>query len=290
MRTAHRTSFISLIFFVALGVGCSGSHDRGDGAVDSAADTGSSADSAVADSAAADSAAADSSAADSAVVDSAVVDSAASDASRTCGDATCGAGQICITGRCAGCCDVPPECIPIPTGCSGALGCDCFDTDPCGGCTTCQTVTPGEIVCGNCMCACLAPWTPIDTPAGPRPVIDLQEGDLVFSMDDGEVRAVPIMGVRRRSVSHHAVAHITLASGDTIDVSGSHPTADGQPLDSLGPGDSLGSEEIVSIEMVPYAEPFTMDILPASDTGTYFISGAIMGSTLFGGSACGDCR
>ncbi len=202
---------------------------------------------------------------------------------RECGDSSCGPGEICVTGRCAGCCDIPPSCIPIPSGCSGALACDCFDTDPCGACTQCLSVTPDEITCGNCACKCAAPWTPIDTPSGPRPIAELREGDVVYSVDHGEVVAVPIARTVHRSVTNHAVVHITLASGATMDVSGSHPTADGRRLDALAPGDSLGSAEITSIETVPYDEPFTYDILPASDTGAYFVSGAPIGSTLFDG-------
>ena len=53
-----------------------------------------------------------------------------------------------------------------------------------------------------------------------------------------------------------------------------------QQLLELGPGDRLGDAEIVSVEMIPYPEPFTYDILPASDTGAYFAGGALIGSTL----------
>jgi len=201
---------------------------------------------------------------------------------RACGDSMCGPGEICITGRCEGCCDLPPACIPIPSGCAGsALACDCFAADPCGGCTTCQSVTSDAIVCGSCVCMCAAPWTPIDTPSGARPIAELREGDLVYSVDDGEVTVVPIARVVRRSVARHAVVHITLVGGGAMDVSGSHPTADGRRLDALEPGDWLGSAHIASIELVPYDEPFTYDILPASDTGTYFVAGAPIGSTLY---------
>jgi hypothetical protein len=37
---------------------------------------------------------------------------------------------------------------------------------------------------------------------------------------------------------------------------------------------------VVSVELVPYGHPFTYDILPASETHTYFAAGALIGTTL----------
>lgn len=200
-----------------------------------------------------------------------------------CGTSTCGAGQICITGRCGGCCNLPPECIPIPSGCTGAPACGCFDADPCGACTTCQTVTASAIVCGNCMCTCAAAWSPVLTPTGSRRIADLQVGDLVYTVDHGQRVAMPIARVNRRPVSHHALVRVTLASGDVVEMSGGHPTADGRRFDALSLGQRLGAAEIVSLQTIPYDEPFTYDILPASDTGTYFVGDAQVGSTLYDG-------
>ena len=200
-----------------------------------------------------------------------------------CGTTTCGAGQICITGRCAGCCDLPPECIPVPSGCTGALDCGCFTTDPCGGCTTCQGVTAGAIVCGNCRCRCAAAWSPVATPDGPRRIADLQVGDPVHTIDHGVRVVAPIARVNRRPVSRHALVRVTLASGGVVEMSGGHPTAGGARFDALSVGQRLGAAEIVSLETVPYDEPFTYDILPASDTGTYFVDDTLVGSTLHDG-------
>jgi hypothetical protein len=201
----------------------------------------------------------------------------------TCGTSTCGAGEICITGRCAGCCDVPPECIPIPSGCTGALDCGCFTTDPCGACTNCQAVTAGAIVCGNCQCRCAAAWSPVATPNGLRRIADLRVGDLVYTVDHGERVVAPIARVNRRPVSHHALVRVTLESGGVVEMSDGHPTANGGRFDALSAGQRLGAAEIVSLETVPYDEPFTYDILPASDTGTYFVGDAWVGSTLHEG-------
>jgi len=217
--------------------------------------------------------------------DSSIVDtrdgSAAIDSAIPCGDARCGEGEICLRGRCAGCCDLPPSCAPIPTGCAGgALACGCFAKDPCGGCTTCQSVEADGIHCGNCMCVCSAPWTPIDTPDGPRRIADLRAGDLVYSVHRGEKTTVPIARVGRRRVSGHTVMRLRLESGDVIEMSGAHPTADGRAFRTLVAGDRLGDMRIAAVEAVPYDEPFTYDILPASDSGTYFSSGAWLGSTM----------
>ncbi len=197
-----------------------------------------------------------------------------------CGDAACSQGEICIRGRCAGCCDLPPSCIPIPAGCTGTLSCGCFAGDPCGGCTSCGSVGPEGIECVNCRCTCAAPWTPIATPDGARAIAELRVGDLVYSVDRGRVEVVPVARVHRTPVTRHAMVRVVLASGDTLEISGGHPTADGRAFDRLAPGDRLGDAEITSVATVPYDEPFTYDILPASDTGTYFAGGAWIGSTL----------
>jgi hypothetical protein len=60
-----------------------------------------------------------------------------------------------------------------------------------------------------------------------------------------------------------------------------HPTADGRTLASVTPGSALDAVRAVSVELVPYAHGHTYDILPDSDTGTYFAGGALIGSTLF---------
>lgn len=229
-----------------------------------------------------------------ATVDSTTTDTSTGDAQDTttsgidadivCGDARCAADEICIRGRCAGCCDVPPSCIPIPKGCApGAFACGCFATDPCGGCTKCESVDVDGIHCGSCMCVCSAPWTPIDTPDGPRRIADLREGDLVYSVHRGEKTVVPLARVGRRAVHAHSVMRLTLEDGAVIEMSGGHPTADGRALRTLVAGDRLGAMRVASVEVVPYDEPFTYDVLPASDSGTYFSSGAWLGSTMHEG-------
>jgi len=136
------------------------------------------------------------------------------------------------------------------------------------------------------MCVCAAAWSPVATPDGPRRIADLIVGDLVYTVDHGARVAAPIARVNRRPVSRHALVRVRLAGGGVVEMSGGHPTGNGGRFDALMPGDRLGAGEIVSVETIPYDEPFTYDILPASDTGTYFVGDAWVGSTLQGGH-CG---
>jgi hypothetical protein len=145
----------------------------------------------------------------------------------------------------------------------------CFD--PVGG--TCPT--------GCAACVCTAPTTPIATPAGDRPIAELRAGDLVYSIDRGRLVAVPIARVHREPVtSTHRMVELRLAHGVTLLVSPSHPTADGRVFGDLAAGDRLDGVAVVGARTVGYDQPFTYDILPASDTGAYFAGGVLIGSTL----------
>lgn len=53
----------------------------------------------------------------------------------------------------------------------------------------------------------------------------------------------------------------------------------------LGPDDVLDGVRVVEAHLEPYGTVETVDILPASDTGTYVAAGVLVGSTLFGRSA-----
>ncbi|MGH7296906.1 MAG: Hint domain-containing protein, partial [Polyangiaceae bacterium] len=129
-------------------------------------------------------------------------------------------------------------------------------------------------------CECASPDTPIATPAGDRPIASLVAGDVVLSVDHGVVAAVPILATRRRPVSHHLVIEVALRDGTVLRVSAAHPTADGRSFGDLRAGDWLGGREVASAAVVPYDHDATYDILPDSDTGTYFAGGALIGSTL----------
>jgi hypothetical protein len=128
---------------------------------------------------------------------------------------------------------------------------------------------------------CASPDTSIATPEGPRAIASLREGELVYSVDRGRVVAVPVLRTRRIAVTnHHVVVRATLTNGSVLEISAPHPTADGRRFGELRAGDQLGSLGVVEVAIVPYGHAFTYDILPASDSGTYFAEGALVGSTL----------
>lgn len=154
------------------------------------------------------------------------------------------------------------------------------------------TVETGKTVpveleaCLECICA--SPDTPIATPDGETPMHALAVGDLVYSIADGQIVAVPILETNHVAVHAHHVVRLTLATGAVLEISPGHPTADGRTLGDLRAGDRLAGVEILAAELVPYAYDHTFDILPASDSGVYFAGGIPLGSTLHHGAALGD--
>jgi hypothetical protein len=192
-----------------------------------------------------------------------------------CANGTCGAppcslvGAQCIQGQfcCAGsCCATGQLCCSVTQGPSFT---GCFD--PVNG--TCPT--------GCASCVCTAPTTPIATPSGERPIADLRAGDLVYSIDRGRLAVVPIARVHREPVtSAHHMVELRLAHGAVLLVSPSHPTADGRLFGDLAAGDRLDGVAVTGARVVGYDQPYTFDILPASDTGAYFAGGVLIGSTL----------
>lgn len=127
---------------------------------------------------------------------------------------------------------------------------------------------------------CASPDTRIATPGGEVAIADLHVGDLVYSRDQRGVVVVPLVAVARTPVTAHHVMRVVTDAGHVLEVSGPHPTADGQRLDTLSMGADLDGERVVSVERIAYTHPFTHDILPASQTGTYLANGVWLGSTL----------
>jgi len=127
---------------------------------------------------------------------------------------------------------------------------------------------------------CASPNTPIATPLGERPIAELRLGDLVYSVDHGAIVPVPLIRVGQTPVSHHHVVRVVFEEGHTLEISAGHPTADGRTFGDLVAGGQLDGHELTSAEIVPYTYAFTYDVLPASETGTYFAAGALIGSTL----------
>jgi hypothetical protein len=130
------------------------------------------------------------------------------------------------------------------------------------------------------LCQCAAPDTAIATPTGERAIAELAPGDLVYSVDDGQITVVPIARVQRVPVSDHRVTRVLLDDGRTLRVTPSHPFADGRTFADLGVGQRLGDASIVEVETIRYDEPFTHDILPLSSSAAYFVAGELVASTM----------
>jgi hypothetical protein len=99
----------------------------------------------------------------------------------------------------------------------------------------------------------------------------LAAGDLVYSIDRGALVVVPIRRVHRQPVTAlHRMVELKLAHGATIRISPRHPTGDGSDFGALAAGDTVDGVRVIGAGLVDYAEPFTYDILPESDSGMYF--------------------
>lgn len=208
----------------------------------------------------------------------------------TCGKA-CAEGTYCTGGDC-----VPPPCTASCGESATCCGAECCGTgklccDPQGPLSTGPAcLDPSEH--GTCpmgcapLCICASPETPIATPSGNQPIASLRAGDVVYSVDHGVLRAVPIVRTNRVPVSNHHVIQVTLASGATLEISPGHPTADGRRFDQLRVDDALDGVAITHIAVIPYSHDATYDILPASDTGAYFAGGVLVGSTLAPSAEC----
>ncbi len=129
---------------------------------------------------------------------------------------------------------------------------------------------------------CLSSTTKIDTDTGQKQVTTLRVGDKVWSVNsNGEKVLVPIIKVSRRAVpSATIMLHVVLADRRQLTVSPNHPTAAGLPFKYLKIGDPLDDSKIINITGVNYSDGFTYDILPQSNTGTYWADGVLVGSTL----------
>jgi len=202
------------------------------------------------------------------------------------------AGNLCGPQDMGPCTDANLDCLCCP---AGGPAENCLCTTTCltdGDCTDaarphCNQADPssqGICTAVSYGCAwgaiCAAPDTPIATPAGTRAIASLRVGELVYSLHEGSMQAVPLVRVSRTAVRHHRVRKLTLSNGVVLHISAGHPTADGRPFAELTVGESLGEQRITRLDEVPYLHGHTYDILPASDTGTYVAGGALIGSTL----------
>lgn len=203
----------------------------------------------------------------------------------TCGNVCTGPSPYCNGGKC----DKPP-CQGAPC----ATGTTCCEAECCTAGQLCCEVNAGasRIACtaatanGTCpagcaQCVCTAPNTPIATPTGEQAISALKVGDLVYSLHHGRLKVVPILLTNRVPVTGvHQMVEVRLSSGSVLSISPSHPTADGRTFADLTADDQLDGVALDSVRRVPYTEAYTYDILPDSDSGSYFAGGVLIGTTL----------
>lgn len=129
---------------------------------------------------------------------------------------------------------------------------------------------------------CLAAHTLIDTPRGQVPVEELRPGDPVWTVDPAGVRIAAVIKntVRVPVPLGHQMVHLVLSDGRQLWASPGHPLTDGRALADLQPGDLLDGVPVMHVELVPYDQPATYDLLPSGGTGFYWADGILIGSTL----------
>ncbi len=129
---------------------------------------------------------------------------------------------------------------------------------------------------------CLSGDTYIDTPEGQVNVKNMTREMPVWTMDRFGNRVIgQVLDVRSTPFPVNAgVIHIVLADGRQVFASPGHPTADGRTFGQLKIGDRLDNSTVALAEPVSYAQSYTYDLLPSGDTGFYWASGILVGSTL----------
>lgn len=186
-----------------------------------------------------------------------------------------------------------PATTPLPADCNGPggscpSGYTCIqkcgppvmrDTDPAPG-YYCEL---NSVASKPRMCPiCLASNTMIATPSGEVNVTTLRAGSIVWSMNaQGERVASKIVRVSNMDVpTNHQVIHVILVDKREAWLSPNHPMFDGRPVKDLRVGEIYDGSRTVVVDLVPYWDEKTYDLLPDSATGTYFANGILFGSTL----------
>jgi hypothetical protein len=128
---------------------------------------------------------------------------------------------------------------------------------------------------------CLPPDARVATPFGDVAVSELRVGASIWTRDETGARvAGVVLRVSSTIVAgEHHVARVVLADGRTLVASPEHPALDGTHVGALQIGDVYDGATISSIELVPYAQPRTYDVLP-SGSGVYWSDGVPLRSTL----------
>lgn len=124
---------------------------------------------------------------------------------------------------------------------------------------------------------CNSPDSKILTPSGSFPVNSLKVGDSIISSNNKVVSIIEISKVR---AGKHRVCRITFADRTVIEISPGHPLADGRLFGDLKSGDIVTGKLVVKNKLINFKHEYTWDILPDSPSGTYFICGIEIASTI----------
>jgi len=129
---------------------------------------------------------------------------------------------------------------------------------------------------------CLSGNTLIDTPDGNINIKELKKGMPVWTSDSlGHRQPAIILKIGKAQVPPtHKMAYLVLDNGRELFGSQGHPTADGRTFGDVKPDDVIDNSYVKSVEIVPYGQEYTYDILPSGDTGFYWANGVLVGSTL----------
>lgn len=130
---------------------------------------------------------------------------------------------------------------------------------------------------------CLASNTLISTPGGEVNVTNINVGMSVWSTDKrgNKVLSKVVTVSHTDAPKSHKVVHLVLKDGRDVWVSPDHPTILGARVGDLRIGEVYDGASILSIDLVPYWDKKTYDLLPNSETGEYWANGILLGSTLF---------
>ncbi len=162
--------------------------------------------------------------------------------------------------------ETPGEEIPCPDGfsCSGLSAFWCYKGTECN------------------LPICLSADARIDTPSGAVAITDLRVGSVVWTQTlDGRRVAAPVMRLASvQAPAHHQMVRVHLADGRTFRASPGHPMANGKALRTLAGGQFYNGTGVATASLEAYEGARTYDLLPAGETGHYWVNGVLLASTL----------
>lgn len=127
---------------------------------------------------------------------------------------------------------------------------------------------------------CLSPDTRIRTVGVQKRIADIREGDLVFSFNKEEKKVVKVIKTSKAEVKNFKILKVTFNDGTVLQISPGHPTSDKRLFKELMLGDIVDNRMVTEIKQIPYTYKYTYDILPDSESGSYYANGILVGSTL----------